>query len=112
MRKKWYFIAPLGIAAMALFIVVGGFLVQQLWNWLLPALFGLPSITFWQAWGILVLSRILFGGWGHHGPRGPSMRGRMRDRWKQMTPEERERFRQGMRARCGFEPPPDTGEPQ
>ena len=51
MRKKWYFIAPLGIAALALFILVGGFLVQQLWNWLLPPLFGFPSITFCRRGG-------------------------------------------------------------
>ena len=44
MRKKWYFIAPLAIVAMALFIALGGALVQQLWNWLLPSLFGLRQM--------------------------------------------------------------------
>jgi len=96
MRKKWFYLAPLGILAIALFIVIGGEIVQQLWNWLLPSLFGWRQITFWQALGMLVLSRILFGGFG--GPRGPKFRDRM-------SPEQRERFRQAMRARCGFPPP-------
>ena len=55
------------------FIVVGGFVVRLLWNWLLPPIFGLREITFWQALGLLALCRILFGGFGrgasHAGPR-------------------------------------------
>lgn len=51
------------------FIFVGGFAVQLLWNWLLPTLFGLPALGFWQALGILALSRILFGGMGMGGRR-------------------------------------------
>jgi hypothetical protein len=56
------------------FIVVGGFVVRLLWNWLLPSLFGVREITVWQALGLLALCRILFGGFGHgggsqHGPR-------------------------------------------
>lgn len=93
MRKKMIFIAPLAILGMLLFTAIGGGLVLLLWNWLLPSLFGLPQITFWQAIGILALCRILFGGFG--------LRGGNRSR---MTPEERERFRQGMRRRFGFGP--------
>jgi hypothetical protein len=86
----------------ALFIALGGYVVMYLWNWLLPALFGWRMITFWQALGVLILCRILFGGFGgHRHGRGR----RMADRWRHMTPEERERFRQGMRARCGSEGP-------
>ena len=86
-----------------LFFLVFGFLVKALWNWLMPPLFGLHMITFWQAFGILLLSKILFGGF-RAGPGGYSNRGwrrRMFDRWEKMTPEEREKFRQGMRGRCG-----------
>ena len=36
MRKRLIFIAPLAILAMVAFIALGGFIVQQLWNWLLP----------------------------------------------------------------------------
>ena len=46
------------------FIFVGGILVQWLWNWLVPDLFGLRALTIWEALGLLALSRILFGGWG------------------------------------------------
>ncbi len=42
-----------------------GFVVEALWNWLMPGIFGLPQITYWQAWGLLILAHILFGG----GPR-------------------------------------------
>jgi hypothetical protein len=76
--------------------------VQLLWNWLLPALFGWREVTFWQALGLLALCRILFGGFGMHGPGRSGVRRRMAERWEQMTPEERERFRQGLRGRCRF----------
>lgn len=112
MRRKWIFMAPLAIVAMVLFIAIGGEVVLHLWNWLLPGLFGWRQITFWQALGLLVLCRILFGTFGG-GSRRYNFRGRMGERWQRMTPEEREKFRQGMRARCGgFEAPPSgTKEP-
>jgi len=105
MRRKMFFIAPLAILAMLLFIVVGGEVVLHLWNWLLPPLFGWRLITFWQALGILVLCRILFGRIGGRGFYRSNFRRRMGERWERMTPEERERFRQGMRDRCGFGAP-------
>ena len=113
MRRRWAWIVPAGIAGMLLFMGIGGELVLQLWNWLLPPLFGWPPITFWQALGPLALCRILFGGFGHRGfSRNRSGR-RMAERWNNMTPEERQRFQQGMRARCGFRPStPSTGETQ
>jgi hypothetical protein len=98
-------IAPLAIVGMVLFIAIGGEVVLQLWNWLLPPLFGWRLITFWQALGILVLCRILFGGFGCHGSGRSNYRRRMEERCQNMTPEERERFRQRMRERWGFEPP-------
>src|SRR2546430_10342555 len=102
--KKMIFIAPLAIVAMVLFITIGGQVVMQLWNRLLPPLFGWHTITFWQALGVLVLCRILFGGHGWHRAGRSNFRRRMAERWDHMTPEERERFREGMRARCGFGP--------
>ena len=112
-KKKWIFLAPLALLAMALFIWLGGELVMHLWNWLLPTLFGWRQITFWQAVGLLALCRILFGGWSGsgHGPRSNMRRRidqridqRMDERWERMTPEEREKFRQSWRSRCGFGP--------
>ena len=110
MRRKWFFLAPLAIAA---FIAIGGEVVLHLWNWLLPALFGWRQITFWQALGLLALCRILFGNFGGHGFHDPDFRRRMAERWENMTPEEREKFRHGMRSRCGGfgAPTSGTGEP-
>jgi hypothetical protein len=102
------FMAPLAILGMLVFTVIGGELVMRLWNWLLPTLFGWRQITFWQALGLLLLCRILFGGFGGRGFGRSNIRGRIRERmaerWDRMTPEERERFRQGMAGRCGFGP--------
>jgi len=89
---------------MVAFIAIGSEIVRQLWNWLLPPLFGWRQITFWQALGMLALCRILFGGFGLHGSNRSTFRRRMAERWEHMTPEERERFRQSMRGRCGFGP--------
>ena len=95
-RKRLMVIAPLALVGMLAFVALGGFVVQLLWNWLLPPLFGWPQVTFWQALGLLVLCRILFGGMGRHGYRRSHCRGR--------SPEERERLRQAMRERFGFGP--------
>ena len=85
-----------------------GLAVMLLWNWLLPELFGWREIGFWQALGLLVLGRILFGRIGGHGWHG-GWRRRMLERWNQMTPEEREKFRAGFRHGCGpAAPPPGT----
>jgi len=94
MRKKWWWIAPLAIVGIFVFIWIGGQVVMHLWNWLLPPLFGWKTLTFWQALGLLVLCRVLFGGLGGHGP-GPGRRWDRR-RCKKMTPEEREKFRRAM----------------
>jgi len=91
-----------GIVLFAI-IVFAGFTtaVLHLWNWLMPAVFGLHVITYWQALGLLGLSWLLFGG-PRLGPHGRAhWRHRMGERWEQMTPEEREKFRAGMRHRCG-----------
>ncbi|HVR97144.1 MAG TPA: HMG-box domain-containing protein [Thermoanaerobaculia bacterium] len=90
-------------------MAIGGGVVRLLWNSLLPTLFGLPSITFWQALGLLALSRILFGGFGlGGGSRHSYSRRRMAERWEQMTPEEREKFRQRFYGRGGDTPPLDS----
>ena len=101
MKRKWIFLAPLAIVAIVVFIAIGGEVVRLLWNWLLPPLFGWRQITFWQGVGLLALCRILFGGFGGRGFSRTSVRRRIAERWEGMTPEEREKFRQAMRSRCG-----------
>jgi hypothetical protein len=95
-RKRWLII-PIGIMAVILVATVAGTLVSWLWNWLMPELFGLPRVTFWQALGLLALCRILFGGTGRGGG------GRRRD----YTPEEKARFRERLRERFGFKTGPE-----
>jgi hypothetical protein len=112
MRKRLIWIAPLAILGMLVFIAIGGEIVLHLWNWLLPSLFNWRQITFWEALGILALCRILFGGFGWRGASHRSSRPRMLDRLADrigdrvnaMSPEEKERFRQRMRERCGWGP--------
>jgi hypothetical protein len=96
------------IAIGAVAFTAFGFVVTQLWNYLMPGLFGLHAITFWQAIGLMLLGRLLFGGF-RPGRGGFGWRGGMRQRWESMTPEDREKFREGMRGRCGT---PRTPAPQ
>ena len=110
--KRVIFFAPLGILGVLLFIAIGGGLILLLWNWLMPPIFGLHPVTFWQALGLLALCRILFGGRGWHGSRRSEIRRRMFERWEQMTPEERERLRQNWRGRWGFCSPSDEKKQQ
>jgi hypothetical protein len=100
--KKLFWIAPFVIVGILVFTALGGTVVKLLWNWLLPPLFGWTAVTFWQALGLLALCRILFGGCGWRGSMRSGMGRRMTERWEAMTPEERERLRQGMLDRCGF----------
>lgn len=104
MRKRLIVLAPLVLLGILLFIALGGVVVMVLWNWLLPPLFGWSQITFWQALGLLALCRILFGGCGGRPSRGSRLRRRLAERSERMSPEERERFRQAIRRRLGFEP--------
>lgn len=86
------------VAAVLLF----GLLVMSLWNALLPAILGVKAITFIQALGILLLSKILFGGFGGRGWRGsPAWKQKMKQRFTNMTPEEREKFKAEWKNRCG-----------
>ncbi len=96
----------IAIVFLSIFVIGFGAAVLHLWNWLMPSIFGLHTINYWQALGLLGLSWLLFA--GPRGWIGPRMhhRQRMRERWERMTPEEREKFRAGIRARCGgFEHP-------
>jgi len=99
--RKGVRIAVIAAVAAPFVVALFGYIVMSLWNWLVPAVFGGRTITFWQGLGLLILARILVGGLG--GGHGDDKHGRRRSReqWEQMTPEEREAFRQGLRDRCG-----------
>ncbi len=108
--KKYRFTRALKIITFVVLATLAfGLLVMHLWNWLMPVIFGLRTLTFLQALGLLLLSKLLFGGFHRHvGGRG--WRRHMEERFANMTPEERERFRSGMRGRrgCGFGPPAEA----
>ena len=98
MKRYWLLralkIVPLVIIGVAVF----GYVLMSLWNWLVPPIIGWKAIDYWQALGLFVLARVIFG-FGGHG-RHMHWRARMAERWERMTPEEREKFREGMRGRC------------
>ena len=101
MRRYWFIFPPIAIAVVFLLSAV----VMLLWNAILPPLLNVGIIGYWQALGLLVLARILFGGhhgWGHR-HRHPQW---SRHRWMQLSDEEREKIRQEWRSRCGWSGPP------
>jgi hypothetical protein len=111
---KWIFKGFFVAVAITLFGFGLGWVTMKLWNWLMPMIFGLTMITFWQAVGLLVLSKILFSGFGRSGHRGrgycgPGWKhlghGNWRKRWEEkmasMSPEEKEKFMRGMN-KCGW----------
>ena len=101
-------IALIGTLAIGIF----GFLTMELWNWLMPALFGWHPLSFWKALGLLVLCRILFGGFRGGPGHGMHWRRRIRERWAVMTPEEREKFRHGLGTEVGLCPPEEQAAKQ
>jgi hypothetical protein len=104
--KGRFIFIPIAVAG---FLSIISYVVMQLWNCLLPDVLHVTTITFWQAMGIFILCKILFGfgkGGGWRGGRGggaPWMRHKMEERFKSMTPEQKEKFKQKMRdrANCG-----------
>jgi hypothetical protein len=106
--KRFGFFRVLRFVAMVIVAsVLFGLVIEHLWNWLMPAIFSLRPITFAEAVGLFVLSKLLFGGFHRHGGgrrgwKGNRGWGNMKERWEQMTPEQQERFRSGMRGGRGW----------
>jgi ABC-type multidrug transport system fused ATPase/permease subunit len=102
MGKYFFKFRFLGIVVLLAMIAVFSVAAMLLWNWLMPGIFGLPALNYRQTAGILILARILFGGLGGghfmpHGRRGfgalGSMYGnKLREKWMNMTEEERKAF--------------------
>ena len=69
------------------FIIAGGLVVRLLWNWLIPDIFGLRELSWVEALALLVLSRILFGGFGASGGGGHDRGRHKRSEWWKKTPE-------------------------
>jgi hypothetical protein len=108
-----------GVILAAALALLFGLLVMVLWNWIMPEVFGLPSLTYWQSWGIVLLAHILFKAGGHRDhnhrrSRDEEWKDRFRDRFKT-------RFWVGEKDRKpdapageprGTEEPPTPDEPQ
>jgi hypothetical protein len=90
--------------------IVFGFVVMGLWNALIPELFKGPVLSFWQAVGLLLLSHILLRGWGSGGWGHNRWRHRFEEKLAAMTPEERDKFKEEWRRRCGWDHGPDPKE--
>lgn len=91
-----------------LFVLLFGWVTMFLWNYLVPVLFHGPVINFWQALGLLLLSKILLGGiggkgWGGH--NGMQWKHRYYEKLSSMTPEDRERFKARMREKWCYKEP-------
>ena len=96
-----------GFFPIAILMAVAAFtgMVYWLWNHVLVAVVPVKPVTFWQAMGLLALSRILFGSFkfGPGGGYSHEARERWREKWKQMNDDERSRFKQEWRRRAGFQ---------
>ena len=112
MRRHWIFRGIKFLALAALAVVVLGYLVMRLWNFVMPALTGWHTLGFGEALALLVLCRILFGGFRRGGWHGRGWRHRMRGRFEHLSPEERAQLREKMRARCGLGPETTSETPK
>jgi hypothetical protein len=97
--KKFFFFFPMiifGLSALS-------FIIMQLWNWLMPVIFKLPLINFWQAAGLFALSKILFSSFNFNGrqKRMGINNQMMKEKMMQMSEEERQQFKEQWKKRCG-----------
>jgi hypothetical protein len=111
MYKRGWWIGKMVIFG-SLMVVLFGLVTQLLWNWLVPVLFSGPVISFWQAMGLLVLSKLLFWGFGGHNKKWSSHRnhqwkGQWMERYSKLSPEDREKFKQKFKEKwCSWEENP------
>ena len=106
MNKSLFFLKCVLLGILA--VIVFGWVTMALWNWLVPELFNGPVLTFWQALGLLILSKILFSGLGGkkgggHGP-GPYWKQRFYEKFSKMPADQRAEFKRRLKEKwCGFE---------
>jgi len=96
-------------------VIVFGWVTMALWNWLVPELFNGPQLNFWQALGLLILSKILFSGLGgkkggHHGP-APYWKQRLHEKFSKMPADQRAEFKRRLNEKwCRFEERASAGK--
>lgn len=107
MNKVSFVLKCVVVAALAVGLI--GWVTMLLWNWLVPDLFNGPALTYWQALGLLVLTKILFWGFSgkhHHSSSGhaPYWKHRFYEKFSNMPAEQREEFKRRMNEKwCRFD---------
>ena len=105
MKRWWFRRIGKGILFLIVGLLVFGLIVMGLWNVIIPEVFKGPVLGFWQAVGLLLLSHLLLRGWAPwrygNGWRRDRWRRRFEEKLASMTPEEREKFKEEWKSRCG-----------
>lgn len=111
--KRGMWVGKVLIGTLVAIIAVYGFIIgtQYLWNWLVPELFSGPVITFWQTAGLLLLSKIFLWSFGkcscHSGGHaGGPWKYYWKEKWTNMSPDERERIKQKMKEKWCYKEAP------
>lgn len=98
--RKWMIVAPFVFAGAVLLF---GWIVMLLWNAILVPTLQVGVLSFWQGVGLLVLTRILFGSMGGGGWKKRGIAGAgFKQKWMNMSEEERLKFKEEWRKRCGY----------
>ena len=97
--RKCFFLPLLIIGILGLSAIV-----MLLWNWILPSISSLPQLTYWQSMGLLLLSRILFGGFNfkdhHRSHRHHFDNPALKDKFMEMDANEKQQFKEHWKSRC------------
>jgi len=114
-RRLKFILLFILLAPVAVFVF--GKVIMLLWNNILTPVLHVSEITFWQGLGILVLAKILFGGFSGRGGSGQYYR-KQRMMWDSMTPEQKERFKEEWKKRSrswgykSWKPGEETQQPE
>jgi hypothetical protein len=105
MKARWMFWGGKMVVIMVAVAALGAAVVMLLWNAVVPATFNGPTLGYTQALGLLILSRLLFGGWGRHGGglKQVHWRRRMEHHFASLPPEEREKMKREWESACGHD---------
>lgn len=109
--KRGWWIAKFVVFGVLMVVLLGS-VTQFLWNFIMPDIFGLPVINFWQGLAMFTLAKLIFGfgggggnKWGRY--RGQQWRAHWAEKYSKLSPEERERFKQKFKEKwCAWEENP------
>ncbi len=108
MTHRKFIRGPLFLLKLVLILAITSAIVMLLWNAIVPSVFNAPMLNYWQAAGLLLLAKILFGSIGrgfgrrHHGYPDEAWKKKLRAKYEAMSPEEKEKFRSKCRTRFSY----------